>query len=101
MGNDCRYLGEQTGLRQCSTCRGGVKEKVFACQHPENGETTLRECRVCPDAWPADGPAAVSTWMIGVTTAPRETPTLRRCIESLKAAGWDDLHLFAEPATEI
>ena len=45
----CRYLGDQTGLRECPTCRGHVRVKVFACRHPNHVETTLAECEQCRD----------------------------------------------------
>jgi hypothetical protein len=45
----CRHLGVQTGLRECPTCRGRVRLKVFACGHPAHGETTLPECNSCRD----------------------------------------------------
>jgi hypothetical protein len=45
----CRYLGDQTGLRDCPTCLGNVRLKVFACKHPAHEETTIQECLVCPD----------------------------------------------------
>lgn len=48
----CAHLGEEKGLRQCRTCRGHVKVKVFACAHPRHGETTLAECGDCPDYQP-------------------------------------------------
>ena len=49
LGGPCIHLGQQTGLRECSTCRGNVRLKVFACTHPLHRETTLEECGVCPD----------------------------------------------------
>jgi hypothetical protein len=48
----CRHLGEQTGWRDCPTCRGNVRLKIFACAHPEHVETTRQECRICPDFAP-------------------------------------------------
>jgi hypothetical protein len=45
----CRYFGEQTGLRECPTCMGHVRVKVFACAHPAHEETTIEECLVCAD----------------------------------------------------
>jgi NifU-like protein involved in Fe-S cluster formation len=45
----CRFLGEQSGWRQCPTCRGNVRIKVFDCRHPSHDTTTLDECKVCPD----------------------------------------------------
>jgi hypothetical protein len=48
----CLYLGEQTGLRECPTCGGAVRVKVFACGYPAHEETTLRECEICRDHQP-------------------------------------------------
>jgi hypothetical protein len=45
----CLFLGAETGLRDCPTCSGSVRVKVFACAHPAHGETTLAECPACPD----------------------------------------------------
>lgn len=45
----CKFLGEQISLRQCGTCPGSVKVKVFACHHPAHVETTLNECTACLD----------------------------------------------------
>ena len=43
----------------------------------------------------------VRTWSVGVVTAPREAPTLGDTLESLGAAGFWDVRLFAEPGTPI
>ncbi len=52
---DCRHLGTVTGTRDCpSCCRGSVKIKVYSCGHPNHSETTLNECRDCPDYQTAD-----------------------------------------------
>lgn len=40
-------------------------------------------------------------WSVGVTTAPRETPTLARCLSSLDRAGWPHPHIFAEPDCHV
>ena len=45
----CRHLGAEVGLRDCPTCGGNVRIKVFACDHPAHGETTLAECGACAD----------------------------------------------------
>jgi hypothetical protein len=42
-------LGEQIGTRDCPSCRGKVRLKVFACSHPAHGETTLPDCDLCED----------------------------------------------------
>jgi hypothetical protein len=42
-------LGEETGLRECASCAGSVRVRVFACGHPRHEETTVREGEGCPD----------------------------------------------------
>src|SRR5438105_1221284 len=48
----CAHLGEQVGWRECPSCQGSVRLKVFACGHPRHQETTLSECLQCPDHRP-------------------------------------------------
>lgn len=48
----CQYLGELLETRECKSCRGNVRVKVFRCGHPEHAETTVKECRDCPDYEP-------------------------------------------------
>lgn len=43
----------------------------------------------------------VTTWAVGVTTAPRTEPTLHRTLPSLAAAGWPRPRLFAEPGVDL
>ncbi len=38
----------------------------------------------------------VSRWAVGVTTAPRQSPTLERCLTSLATTGWDKPRLFVD-----
>ena len=45
----CVYLGEPFGLRDCASCRGTVRIKIYECHHPAHAETTLSYCRTCPD----------------------------------------------------
>ena len=45
----CVFLGDQIGRRDCPSCGGRVRVKVFACAHPQHDETTLHECARCPD----------------------------------------------------
>ncbi|HVC92395.1 MAG TPA: FkbM family methyltransferase [Pirellulales bacterium] len=45
----CRHLGAESGLRECTSCRGNVHVKTFACAHPAHGETTLADCGTCAD----------------------------------------------------
>lgn len=44
----------------------------------------------------------MDTFLIAMTTAPRSAPTIHRSIESLRSVGvHEELHLFAEPGSEI
>ncbi|WP_156514388.1 hypothetical protein [Planctomyces sp. SH-PL14] len=40
------------------------------------------------------------TWFVGIRTAPRQEPTLQRCVASIVAAGWTPT-IFAEPGTDL
>ena len=63
----CRFLGDVVELRECESCRGQVKLKVFACNHLLHGKTTLAGCETCLDYQPlvltqlSDGIATSST----------------------------------------
>jgi hypothetical protein len=43
----------------------------------------------------------VRTWAVGVTTAPREAPTLLECLTSLSRAGWPAPRLFVDGPVPI
>lgn len=47
----CQHLGQQTGLRTCTSCRGNTRLKVYACA--VHGEATLAQCRTCGDYRPS------------------------------------------------
>lgn len=49
----CLHLGSQVGERECESCRGRVRLKVYACGHPDHGEVTLADCATCGDYAPA------------------------------------------------
>ncbi|HEV3025303.1 MAG TPA: hypothetical protein VGX76_22685 [Pirellulales bacterium] len=97
----CFHLGEQAGLRDCPSCQGNVRIKVFECRHPLHVETTLAECSRCGeyDARLAGG--TVRHWAVGMTTAPRKEPTIERTLASLAAAGWDTPRVFTEPGVNL
>ena len=95
----CFHLGGQTGERKCETCQGEVRQKVFACLHPEHSETTVKDCDRCGDYDHKLQVGEVSEWAVGITSAPRKPSTLFETISSIRDAGWDDLVLFAEPET--
>ena len=44
---------------------------------------------------------ALTSWAVGVTTAPRRQPTLERCLRSLQACGWDHLYLFIDGEVSV
>jgi len=43
----------------------------------------------------------IISWAVGITTAPRRQPTLERCVRSLQACGWDQLHLFVDGEVSV
>lgn len=45
----CVHLGKEIGLRECQSCQGRVRIKLYACHHPGHAETILNECFRCPD----------------------------------------------------
>jgi glycosyltransferase involved in cell wall biosynthesis len=40
-------------------------------------------------------------WAVGMITAPRSEPTIGRTLRGLRAAGFDQVHIFAEPGSSI
>ena len=96
----CLFLGEQIGNRECSGCKGNVTRKVFQCGHDQHESTTITDCRNCPDYDPSHTVGTVSTWAVGLTTAPRKASTLHSTLESLAQAGWPDPLVFAEPGSD-
>ena len=95
----CWHLGEYVGLRECASCRGHVQVKVFDCLHPDHETTTVDDCLRCPDYEQRLKVTGVRKWAVGVTTAPRRSPTLGRTLASLRRAGWNTIRLFAEPGS--
>lgn len=70
----CQFLGPQTGLRECTGCRGNVRVKEFACTHAEHvaagrSTTTYRDCQQCGDYTPVERvePAAARHALFRVT----------------------------------
>ena len=74
-----------------------------ACSHELHRVTTRDACRKCPDYEPSlkVGEGAVSSWAVGVITAPRSKPTLARTLRSLAAAGWANPMVFADAGTKV
>ncbi|MEX0937776.1 MAG: hypothetical protein WDZ59_07935 [Pirellulales bacterium] len=90
----CFYLGEQSGTRDCRTCRGSVKLKVFQCHHPAHQETTYEACKHCRDYTPQLDKGSVSTWVVGLLAASGEDAHVDRTQQSLARAGWPNTHVF-------
>ena len=97
----CTQRGEVLRTVECRTCGSlHVKLKVFSCGLHQ--ECTLAPtagaiacCRSCPDRQ-----STRLNWAVGVTTAPRQDPTLSTCVQSLITAGWQPT-VCAEPGTDL
>lgn len=101
----CVHLGGLLRTDVCRTCgRKGTPAAVFACA--KHGECTLRQfktgvktcCVSCPDFAPAE--RTVQTWAVGITTAPRQSPTLERTLATVRAGGWQPV-VYAEPDSPV
>lgn len=46
-------------------------------------------------------PRSARSWAVGLITAPRSSPTLARTLLGLERAGFDRVHIFAEPGVTI
>ncbi len=97
----CSYLGDQTGDRNCTSCRGHVKLKEFECLHDAHTTTVIRECSCCADYEPRLKKATIENWAVGITTAPRRKPNLGEMLQSLFKAGWETPTVFAEPESDL
>ncbi len=96
----CFFLGDHIDDRECTGCKSTVTRKVFQCRHEEHESTTIAECRACADYDPSYARGDVSTWAVGLTTAPHRTSMLQSTLESLALAGWPDPLVFSEPGSD-
>lgn len=114
----CAYFGPEIGFRTVPTPRGSKQTAVHECRHRNHRDTTPAECILCRD-WSAHAgvelPALreilpvpgcrhgskVSTWSVGVITAPRRVATLGACLDSLIRSGWQRPRVFVDSATTI
>lgn len=83
------------------------------CRHPRvhslDGQITRETCGTCEHAKGHPGAQGGSSasdkaewrWAVGVTTAPRASATLPRCLASLALAGWPSPQIFAEPDCDV
>lgn len=100
----CIHRGEHTHIVGCGSCGDGVRVYECAlheeCALRENKEQ-VRACESCDDREPPGLPIVEGEeWAVGVTTAPRSQPTLRACLESLQANGWNP-DVYAEPGSDL
>lgn len=108
----CVHRGEKVRTEPCQLCgQADRKIPVYACGvHGEcalsrtrsGSKGEIRQCLTCRDRKEEAEVQAVDyssdwRWLVGITTAPRKQPTLERTVASLRAAGWRDPHVFAEP----
>ena len=111
--------GSTTKLIECghaSNCTGHISTPlgllpILDCKL--HGEVTTAQCESCPDRCEERRPSLggiltiigkgprISSWAVGMVTAPRKEPTLAESMRSLIAAGWDAPRIFAEPSTDI
>lgn len=111
----CLHLGQYS-----TTAMGDSSPRlqaIYECNHPDHETTTLAECRYCHDF--DDGqttsrvpltelipvtvrfPPKISSWAVGVTTAPRNKSTLDACLDSVMRAGWSQPMLFVDRGTSL
>ncbi len=67
--------------------------------HPSASASSGMEASA-PPAQPR-GEGRPLDWAVGLVTAPRPEPTIGQTLESLRAAGFDSVHIFAEPGSPI
>ena len=54
-----------------------------------------------PSDYSGDHKGIIKTWAIGMTLAPRKTPSHNDTLRSAKAAGFDNIHLYMDGEVEI
>jgi hypothetical protein len=107
---DCAHLGQLTGYTQQPSVQGMVRTAAHTCHHPAHETTTEANCSSCldwsrtvesqvrvladvlpaPPSWHSGLPIR---WAVGMTTAPRRTPTLETSLDYLRRAGWSNVRL--------
>jgi hypothetical protein len=88
-------LGDEIGLRDCETCRGHVRVKVFECNHPLHRETTASQCKCCEDFAPRLVQGSVRNWGIGAVCESNAGAGFARIIAGLVEAGWSESDMIA------
>jgi hypothetical protein len=118
LAQPCDYLGEHVEAEAGNGDGNGDEDDAPRhCRHPGHTTTTRDGCMLCPD-WtdrprpaprplqdlvpplPRRGPP-VRSWAVGITTAPRNRPTLDWTLDSLVRAGWEPSRIFEDGTTTI
>jgi glycosyltransferase involved in cell wall biosynthesis len=89
------------GHAECSVDRA---RQLIACATDNVGVvlSEFQDRSFPPEASPySENQVRGLTWAVGLTTAPRPNPTIERTLSSLQAAGFETIHIFAEPGTRL
>lgn len=87
-------------LRQCAIDQLGVIVGEFPDRRFPPESVMPADRPALPAVHPAAGLRQL-TWAVGLLTAPREERTIIRTLHSLRRAGFDVIHVFAEPRSWI
>ncbi len=102
---DCRIVrdGKNSNSGQKPICRSFLPDEddlpVVQAMNASQQRPVVSILEVLP--LPAQRAGRVTQWAVGVTTAPRRSPTLATCLRSLAAVGWDQPQLFVDGDVEI
>lgn len=122
VASECLYLGEPLPLEEAEkdpSSGDSLDGRVYTCRHPRHSRTTVDDCRRCRD-WmdsPRDEtdllkdiplpevPAAegrrLERWVVAMTTAPRQLPTVDWSLDSVVRAGWNDVRIFMDTPVDL
>jgi len=82
-GKGCDLLKAATGLKRCRTFDYLLEGGGCLADPPLFNELSQDKKNK-------------ATWAVGITTAPREEPTLEDSLKSIHAAGWEDVRIFID-----
>ncbi|QDU59997.1 hypothetical protein Pan216_08340 [Planctomycetes bacterium Pan216] len=91
----------ETTKHECGHCEDfvsidGLTPKPILAEPVESAPGSSRLTRLVPPPAMLHRRHKSWEWAIAVTTTPRRTPTLARCLESLERAGWSDPYIFSD-----
>lgn len=88
----CPYRRESIGDFWEETARLSARQRKT--QTPKPCSPCNKQTATSRQSLSVNGP-----WSVVVTTAPRSSPTVQRCVDSIRRAGWEPV-LFAEPNSQ-